>query len=696
MVHNDSSQLTGLLDSDGSGGVSLQELGDSGVLLGAENEALIVDTVVNALNGGVLGLPLNLGDLVEPILTTALDLINTTGQETPVSALVGILGDVLSDPLLGLTDLQVSDLVDSLVSTLATTLLSNTLTLLQTTTITTQLTEYAFDNTALSGGNVISDADPAGDDTPGSVGATTVTQISHTVDGDTTTLAVDPVNGVDIVGDYGTLHINADGSYTYTANGNPIAPGQSDVFTYTLADDAISDTATITINLIDSVAPTQTPTITAISVDSDPVGDWTTTDTSPTIFGTLDTPLLPGEKVQVSLDGGATWNDAYMDPNDTDGSDGWTWFYGPGELAGGAHTVSVQIVDAFGNVGANTDSQVITVDAANQAPVGVVNQGLLGGLIGADLLGLIDLGNQTFIAYDPNNNLQSVAVTYSVPINLGTGFDLTASTLIAAELGLQFNVTHVDFNLLPLVPEYSTLTITSIDGSAISNEAINELLRSVHLDTALSLSVAPTYSITTTDMNGLTGTDSATTLTDLGLLSAPDPTVIEGTTGDNTLTGTSADEHLYGFDGNDILHGGDGNDLLRGGAGIDQLFGDNGNDLLVYDAADTVIDGGMGTDTLLVTTATATITGSTTPVHDIENIELGVDSGANTLIMDADGAAKASGAGSELIINGGDNDTVSITGADYQGQTLINNQAYEHYVLGETNVFVQDQVQVVI
>ncbi|XXJ20623.1 VCBS domain-containing protein [Desulfovibrio caledoniensis] len=70
----------------------------------------------------------------------------------------------------------------------------------------------------------------------------------------------DADGGFDIVGQYGTLHMNADGSYTYTENpdatdflNNDSAP-VTDVFTYTMTDNAdghpgtASSTLTITIN----------------------------------------------------------------------------------------------------------------------------------------------------------------------------------------------------------------------------------------------------------------------------------------------------------------------------------------------------------------------------------------------------------------------------------------------------------------
>src|SRR4029453_14037293 len=48
--------------------------------------------------------------------------------------------------------------------------------------------------------------------------------------------------GTDIVGTFGTLHINPDGTYTYTRaltniySAGGLAPGATDAFTYTLTD----------------------------------------------------------------------------------------------------------------------------------------------------------------------------------------------------------------------------------------------------------------------------------------------------------------------------------------------------------------------------------------------------------------------------------------------------------------------------
>ncbi|RVD00338.1 hypothetical protein EN749_36510, partial [Mesorhizobium sp. M7A.F.Ca.ET.027.02.1.1] len=75
--------------------------------------------------------------------------------------------------------------------------------------------------------------------------------------GDTTTAVTTGVN-TNIVGLHGTLHLNADGSYTYQSTANNISSATTDVFVYTIKDgDGDLSTTTLTINLADAglVAP---------------------------------------------------------------------------------------------------------------------------------------------------------------------------------------------------------------------------------------------------------------------------------------------------------------------------------------------------------------------------------------------------------------------------------------------------------
>jgi VCBS repeat-containing protein len=70
--------------------------------------------------------------------------------------------------------------------------------------------------------------------------------------GGNTTTPVTTGVGTSIAGQYGTLTLNADGSYTYKSNANSISTNQQDVFVYTIRDgDGDQSTTTLTINIGD-------------------------------------------------------------------------------------------------------------------------------------------------------------------------------------------------------------------------------------------------------------------------------------------------------------------------------------------------------------------------------------------------------------------------------------------------------------
>ncbi|MCE0813785.1 BapA/Bap/LapF family large adhesin [Buttiauxella sp. S04-F03] len=94
-------------------------------------------------------------------------------------------------------------------------------------------------------GNVITDIDPSGgqDTAPAGTVVTSVTNAQGQV------LAVG-ASGADINGLYGTLHINQNGSYTYTLNNTTAAVlGHTENFNYTISQNGISDTAQLVVTL---------------------------------------------------------------------------------------------------------------------------------------------------------------------------------------------------------------------------------------------------------------------------------------------------------------------------------------------------------------------------------------------------------------------------------------------------------------
>ncbi|HYC95465.1 MAG TPA: Ig-like domain-containing protein, partial [Sphingomicrobium sp.] len=124
---------------------------------------------------------------------------------------------------------------------------------------------------ATATGNVITDAS-AGDAGDGDTGADTVGADNATVSGVSSNNVPansdnNPAGGFVVVGQYGTLTMQADGSYSYVrADG---APGNfQDVFTYTLTDgDGDSDTATLTIDISDAAPNLPDPA--AVLLDDD-------------------------------------------------------------------------------------------------------------------------------------------------------------------------------------------------------------------------------------------------------------------------------------------------------------------------------------------------------------------------------------------------------------------------------------------
>lgn len=115
------------------------------------------------------------------------------------------------------------------------------------------------------------------------------------------------------------------------------------------------DTQTVVID----TAPPAISTITGISDDTGVAADFITSDTSLTVNGSLSAPLAPGDRAQISVDGGANWIDVAVT--------GTTWSYVDGRtLADGSYTYQTRTIDQAGNIQVGA-SQIVTVDTAAPA-----------------------------------------------------------------------------------------------------------------------------------------------------------------------------------------------------------------------------------------------------------------------------------------------------------------------------------------
>ena len=146
------------------------------------------------------------------------------------------------------------------------------------------------------------------------------------------------------------------------------------------------------------------------------------------------------------------------------------------------------------------------------------------------------------------------------------------------------------------------------------------------------------------------------------------------------LRGGGGDDLLVGGGGNDRLEGGTGNDVLDGGDGEDTLQGGDGDDIFRAGNHPQLIDGGAGTDRLIVDFSgfggdlvwsndpaqTMTLPDSVT-VTGIEALTLTTGTGNDVIrnILVATDDTVATGAGNDEIDAGGGNDTVNAgTGDD--------------------------------
>ncbi|MFG6429183.1 VCBS domain-containing protein [Roseateles sp. LYH14W] len=122
-------------------------------------------------------------------------------------------------------------------------------------------------------------------------------------------------------------------------------------------------------------------------------------------------------------------------------------------------------------------------------------------------------------------------------------------------------------------------------------------------------------------------------------------------------------ENVIGGAGNDHLTGTDGANVLIGGAGSDTLLAGAGNDSLRFDANDTLVDGGVGTDTLVI--ADNTLVDFTAIADDrfigIEEIDL-TGHGLQELKLDGADVLAFSDTADTLKVHGDSGDKLTLTG----------------------------------
>ncbi|WP_265530668.1 Ig-like domain-containing protein [Sphingomicrobium marinum] len=174
--------------------------------------------------------------------------------------------------------------------------------------------------------------------------------------------------GASVAGLYGTLTINADGSYTYESDPDAVAaPGATDTFTYTITDgDGDTSTATIDINVDDVTLVADNDTITVDEDGLDGIGSAGGTN-SETAGGTL---MVAGA-VEYALVGSNVGSNGTLTLNN-DGTYSYTLTTPVDGLTADNDENVVPGVDVFTYVATDADGNTvqgtITIDVRDDVP----------------------------------------------------------------------------------------------------------------------------------------------------------------------------------------------------------------------------------------------------------------------------------------------------------------------------------------
>ncbi|ODU32494.1 MAG: hypothetical protein ABS93_00265 [Thiobacillus sp. SCN 62-729] len=437
-------------------------------------------------------------------------------------------------------------------------------------------------------------------------------------------------------GQYGTLVLDANGSYTYTLDNESssvqsLVQGETvnDVFSYGVSDGLAS-----------------TPSFLTLS-----------------ITGSNDAPIVQADTGSLSEDGVLTATGNVLG-NDSDVDAGSMLQLGtPGTFAG-----------TYGSLTLNSDGSYVYTLNNNSNAVQRLGQGetvndvfsytATDGITGASSsLTLTTTGrNDAPVLATPIADQMAVAGSFfSYQVPAGTYADVDVSD------NLSYSATLSDGQPLPSWLTFDAITRT-FSGTPPTYGFINIM-------------------VVATDLSG-------TSASDVFSLGVRETYPIFGTEANDTLVGSIADDRFEGNGGDDVIRGLSGNDRLNGGAGNDILEGGAGDDTYSVDSTGDVVveNANEGTDMVW---STITYTLGT----NIENLTLTGASAINGTgnigdnIVTGNNAANilSGGAGNDILQGVGGNDTVTDTSGNnlFSGgagvDTLTGSSGNELYIGGSGN-----------
>ncbi|MDB5469048.1 MAG: hypothetical protein JWR84_608 [Caulobacter sp.] len=507
--------------------------------------------------------------------------------------------------------------------------------------------------------------------------------------------------GSALAGAYGSLTLNADGSYSYVVDN-----ANATVNALRTAGDTLTETFTYTMRDAVGATSTTTLTITLQGANDAPVaGDdlGSATDGGPNGSGnvlTNDSDVDGGDAKTVSAVASGTVGSAFAGQYGTltlNANGTWTYVVNGANAAVAALGASQTLTDSFtytvrDMAGAtDTASLDITVHGINDAPVLdlQVSRGGAGTVVGfGDSTGAVAIIPADVLVDDPDDAVMASATLKLTNPASGDRLGIGNAAALAA-LGITASAYDTVTGVLTLTGPASEsafqqalhlVTFNSINASPPLGDRLIQVTVTDGLATS-NVAVATVQVVARMTLYGGTGADNLT-----------------GNVGGDTLLGRAGDDVLKGMGGNDLLngeagidrlYGGDGADRLIGGDGADSLYGENDNDNLSGDAGDDKLFGGDGDDTMAGGTGKDVLTGGNggdtmrgDDDDDTLNGEAGIDrlyggNGVDRLNGGVDGDFLYGDAGDDTLTGfDGDDTLTGGTGADKIYGNLGNDRAY--------------------
>jgi VCBS repeat-containing protein len=505
--------------------------------------------------------------------------------------------------------------------------------------------------------------------------------------------------GTTVQGQYGTLVIHADGSYTYTPNGSPSSVGKVDVFSYELVHpNGLTAAANLYVR-IDSPQATEIwsdSNLSAPAVVVDAVNDVDSShitlvnrvDSSSATLGSLTLPLIGSRSATYTTTVAAnTTSDLQVVVNSTN-------------LLSLLNGTTIQLLKLNTSTGQYTVVQ--TVGGSSLIS-------LLGGGAGYTFTG------QGAGTYHIVVTAGGIGLASSITTNLNTttthltDFVVGSATVASGNLITDPNGTDnlgSALTVLSVLTAVNTFTIPGYNGVSVAGTYGTLLVHAdgsytYTLNSGLTSAVIGQHDTFTYELTHPNGTTDTATLT-VNLDNASSVTTFSALAADTnddsvavaSVAAAASSEVIAGTDGNDHLVGSQGGHItLEGGAGNDTLE--------VVDQNFASVDGGTGTDTLLWGGGDASIDLGTLAdrIHNIEVIDLNDTSAVALTLNLADVVAITEPGNDTLIIKGDDKDSVHMT----DNWTLVGNQVadgidYNQYTAQEDpshHLWVQNSIHVV-